>query len=152
MSSQNPPSTGDSSWQGGGPDESTDPRWRPPPEQQAPSGWGPDQYGRQPDPYGQAPVAPSGATTALVLGICGIVVLPLILSIPAWIIGKQARDEAERLPGRPGWSTANVGYILGIIGTLLGVFGILLFLFVIGSFFSIASVVDPSGLLGLVAP
>lgn len=138
--SSDPPPSGDPLWQGGDrTDESTDPRWRPQPQQPQESRWEPSQGGWQPDGRGQAPVAPGSATTALVLGICGIVVCPLVLSIPAWIIGKNARDECERIPGRPGWGNANAGYILGIIGTVLGILVIVAFLV---WFVALASLVD----------
>ncbi|MEV4423577.1 DUF4190 domain-containing protein [Patulibacter sp. NPDC049589] len=130
MSDQKPPPSGDPLWHGRAREgEPPDPGWQAP-LQQPPPGWGPPpQQQWSPDPYGQygqAPPSSGSATTALVLGICGIVLCPLVLSIPAWIIGKNARDEAERLPGRPNWGNANAGYILGIIGTILGIVAVVI--------------------------
>lgn len=62
---------------------------------------------------------PSQATTALVLGIVGIVCCQ-ILGIPAWIIGQKeldAIDAGRRDPTNRG--TANAAKILGIVGTVL---------------------------------
>lgn len=99
--------------------------WAPP--QGPPLAAGPNLYA----PLGYGPVypAPSGAITALILGILGIVALPLICSIPAIVIGKRAQQEARELPGQPGLGQARAGYICGIIGTVWG--AILLILIVI---------------------
>lgn len=88
-------------------------------------------------PYPVEPPATSKATTAMVLGICGLVVCPGALSIPAWILGQQAVREIDASGGRLGGrSQAQAGYILGIIGT---VFAALLILAVVGLIvFSIA--------------
>lgn len=94
-----------------------------------------DPFGRpvQPGPpmYPGAaiPPAPGSATTALVLGILGIVLCPLLLSIPAWIVGAQARREARALPGQPGYGNANAGFILGIVGTVI--WGLIIALYVV---------------------
>lgn len=122
MSNEHQPPSGDPSWRGDDrPRDGPDARWQQPSQPTQQHGWGPPQQGWQPDPYGPPAQAPGSATTALVLGILGIVLCPLVLSIPAWIVGKNARDEAEQLPGRPGWGNANAGYVLGIIGTVLGI-------------------------------
>ena len=77
----------------------------------------------------------SESTTALVLGILGIVVCG-ILGPFAWYIGNRevrAIDEGRRDPSNRG--SANAGKILGIVGTvLLGlgvIVGIVVLLFVI---------------------
>lgn len=79
---------------------------------------------------------PDSATMALVLGIGGVF-LPLILSIPAWIVGGQGRRESRALPGRPGYGMATTGWILGILGTigwiLVGLTVVLGVLWLIGS-------------------
>lgn len=65
------------------------------------------------------PGAPPGsATMALVLGIGGVLFLPLLLSIPAWIVGARGRRESAALPGRPGYGMATTGWILGIVATI----------------------------------
>lgn len=83
-------------------------------------------FGYQP-PYPEA----SGATAALVLGILGIVILPLFLSIPAIIIGDKAQKQARMIPGQPGLGMARAGYICGIVGTVLGCLGLLFWLVII---------------------
>ena len=62
----------------------------------------------------------SSATLALLLGIAGILVLPVLLSMPAWVVGGRARRESRALPGRPGYGMATTGWVLGILGTVFG--------------------------------
>ena len=95
--------------------------------QQGPPYGAPQQY---PPPYGyyqqQAPKHPS-ATTALVLGIIGLVGIvmcggiTLVLSPFAWGIGGRAVKEIDQAqPGTySGRDLANAGRIMGIIGTVL---------------------------------
>lgn len=66
---------------------------------------------------------PGSATMALVLGIGGLLFLPMFLSIPAWVVGARARRESRALPGRPGYGMATTGWILGIASTLFWVVG-----------------------------
>lgn len=71
----------------------------------------------------------SQATTALVLGILGLV-LCQILAPFAWYIGNKevdAIDAGRRAPENRG--TGNAGRILGIIGTVLLVIGVIVGLF-----------------------
>lgn len=76
----------------------------------------------------------SQATTALVLGILGIVICGFLAPF-AWNIGNKelaAIDSGRRPPENRG--TANAGRILGIIGTvLLGVGIVVLILVVAGA-------------------
>ena len=53
---------------------------------------------------------------ALVLGILGITTCPLILSIPAVIVGSQARTKIRNDPMLEGDSLARAGVILGWVG------------------------------------
>ena len=70
-------------------------------------------------PMQYAPDHPQ-ATTALVLGIVGIVVCAGLLSPVAWWIGKKAVDEIDASQGRLGGrGAAQAGFILGIIGTCI---------------------------------
>ncbi|NSW79580.1 MAG: DUF4190 domain-containing protein [Chthonomonadetes bacterium] len=77
-------------------------------------------------PPTQAPPVPmagggpsSQATTALVLGILSLLCCGL-LSIPAYIVGKQELDRINRgLSPVEGRGLAQAGYILGIIGMVL---------------------------------
>lgn len=84
-------------------------------------------------PASQYPEA-SQATTALVLGILGLVVCAGITSPFAWVMGNnelKAIDAGRRPPENRG--TANAGKILGIIGTVflgLGIIALVLFLLV----------------------
>jgi uncharacterized membrane protein YjgN (DUF898 family) len=59
------------------------------------------------------------ATTALVLGILGIVVCGILAPF-AWSIGNKAVNEIDRSGGQLGGrGSANAGRILGIVGTVL---------------------------------
>jgi hypothetical protein len=94
----------------------------PPPYGQAPPPYGPGPGA----PYGYPPTAPSGATTALVLGILSLIFCPVLLSIPAIVIGRRAMAEAEALPGQPGRGAAQTGMVLGWVTLGLAVVGLLL--------------------------
>jgi uncharacterized membrane protein YjgN (DUF898 family) len=86
--------------------------------QQQPYGY----YGQP--PMGYAPDHPK-ATTALVLGILGLVVCGLIAPF-AWRIGKRTLDEIDGSHGQLGGrGTAQAGYVLGIIGTVVLLLGLL---------------------------
>jgi hypothetical protein len=80
------------------------------------------------------------AVVALVLGILGITTCPLILSIPAVIVGSQARTKIRTDPTLEGESLARAGVILGWVGIGLAavgiVFAILALVFSVSSGFS----------------
>jgi uncharacterized membrane protein YjgN (DUF898 family) len=103
-----------------------------------------DPYRQQP-PYGQMPYGqPQGyppvayapdhprATTALVLGILGIVLCQVVAPF-AWRIGKRTVDEIDASHGQLGGrGSAQAGYVLGIIGTALLVLGLVALLLFAG--------------------
>jgi len=98
----------------------------PHPDQDQPGYWQQQSqqqpYGQQPG-YGQLPVqfAPDHpkATTALVLGILGVV-LCQVLAPFAWSIGKKTVAEIDASRGAVGGrGSAQAGYVLGIVGTVL---------------------------------
>jgi hypothetical protein len=71
------------------------------------------------------------ATTAMVLGIIGLVGLALcggitlVLSPFAWVMGAKAVREIDAQPGRyAGRDRAQGGKIMGIIGTVLLIIGV----------------------------
>lgn len=94
-------------------------------------------YGQPPHPGHYAPPGHGGeqhpsATTALVLGIVGLVGivlcggLTLLLSPVAWWMGGRAVKEIDAAPGRyRGRDQAQGGRIMGIIGTVLLALGLL---------------------------
>jgi hypothetical protein len=91
--------------------------------------------------YGAKPATEGSAITALVLGIAGIFVLPLFLSIPAIIVGKNAQKKIDASGGSLGGTEmAKAAVVCGWIGTAIGI------LFVIGfiviAVASVASVED----------
>lgn len=74
---------------------------------------------------------PSQATTALVLGIVGIVLCGILAPF-AWVVGSKevkAIDAGRRDPSNRGVATA--GKILGIVGTVVLAVGMLVTLFVL---------------------
>jgi hypothetical protein len=64
------------------------------------------------------------AVTALVLGIAGIILLPIICSTLAIIFGSIARGETRRDPSLGGRGMATAGLVLGIIGVVI--FGLII--------------------------
>jgi len=141
MSENQPPSyPGDSSGQ------QPDPGAQQPTAQQPPGQAYPGQQPYQGQPYGApqpgypvpgqvwGPPLPKhpNATTALVLGIVGLVSilvcggLLLFLSPFAWAIGSKAVREIDANPNAYGGrSEANTGRITGMIGTVLLILGVI---------------------------
>jgi hypothetical protein len=71
-----------------------------------------------PDGSYRPPPNHRSATTALVLGILGVVCCPIFGPF-AWGIGKKAVDEIDGSGGGIGGrGLAQAGYILGIVGTV----------------------------------
>lgn len=64
------------------------------------------------------PADPPGTVGALVWGVVGVTVLPLIGSIVAIVMGGNARDRAAAM-GRPEPSMALAGRVLGWVGLAL---------------------------------
>jgi hypothetical protein len=93
----------------------------------------PQGWGAPPPGYGPVPDHPK-ATTALVLGILGLVLCQLLAPV-AWVVGKRSRDEIDASGGRYGGrGSAQAGYVMGVIGTILIVVTLLFVIavFVIG--------------------
>ncbi len=80
------------------------------------------QQGPPPPPAeaGQEKRTSGKATAALVLGIIGIFLLPVICSTLAIIFGVMGRNETEADPTLGGRGMATAGLVLGIIGLILG--------------------------------
>ena len=98
------------------------PGYGPPPAYGQPPYGGAPGYGGQP---GHPPDHPK-ATTALVLGILGIVICGVLAPF-AWRIGKRTVDEIDASNGQLGGrGAAQAGYVLGLIGTILLVLGLVL--------------------------
>jgi hypothetical protein len=73
------------------------------------------------------------AIAALVLGICGLVVFPLI-GVLAIVFGYRARDEIRRDPTVGGDGLATAGIILGWIATVLVALGLLFVILFLAAF------------------
>lgn len=68
------------------------------------------------------PVAHRKATSALVLGIVGMLCCPIVFSVMAIVFGSQAKNEIDRDPSaysNRGMATA--GIVLGVVGLIFGV-------------------------------
>src|SRR4051794_28182371 len=92
---------------------------QPPPQEQQP--W---QQGEWVPP----PPTSGSATASLILGVCGLVVCPLICSVLALVFGYKARGEIDRSNGGlGGGGAALAGIVLGWIGVVICVlFGLLI--------------------------
>jgi Domain of unknown function (DUF4190) len=103
-------------------------QWQQPQQPQQP----PRQGNWQQQPDGQwvqvgGNASNGKATTALVLGILGLVFCPFICSIAALVLGYQARNEIDGSGGMQGGrSNATAGIVLGWIGIGLVVAGFIL--------------------------
>jgi hypothetical protein len=108
---------------------------QPPYGQQQPP-YDPYQATRQQQAYGYgfspAPPAHGSATTAMVLGLIGLIGIlfcggiTLILSPFAWAIGGKAVREIDANPGvYSGREQAFAGKVMGIIGTILLILGVI---------------------------
>ena len=83
------------------------------------------------------------ATTSLVLGILGVVILlftagvaflfSLPMSIAAWIMGAQGRRKVATGETTYGDGIAHAGVILGIVGVVLGIVGMVVWIVLIAS-------------------
>lgn len=130
------------------------PGWQGQPGQQQPGwgqqqpGWGQQQpgWGHQQPGWGQQPAwgqqqwgapqvreQPPLGIAALIAGIAGLTVLPVIASVAAVILGYAARSTVRQDPYRYSDTLGLIGRVLGWIGVGLGV----LFLLFIGFFFSL---------------
>ena len=126
------------------PSEGDRPAPPPPPGPPGAPGYG---YGYGPQYPVYRTVDHPKATTALVLGLVGILggltcYLPLALGPWAWVIGRRAVKEIDADPQRfGGRSQAMTGYVLGIVCTVLLVLGLLAFIaFLVFAFaFSVGS-------------
>jgi hypothetical protein len=93
----------------------------------------------QPPQWGAPPTRESGsAIAALILGICGFLVCPLVCSIAAIVCANKAFTEIDGSGGRvTGRGMAQAGLILGWIGVALCALGLILlvalFVFAIGA-------------------
>jgi hypothetical protein len=120
----------------------------------------PQEYGSPQNPYG-SPYQPAyaggvvpdhpSATTAMVLGIIGLVGialcggLTLVLSPAAWIVGAKAVREIDAVPGRyAGRDRAQAGKVMGIIGTVLLALGIVAVIAIVVVVIAVGSSTDPS--------
>ncbi len=131
---------GEGSWQPGS--------WQEP-APETPAWQQPQQPGQQQGGWQKAPdgswvqtggVQSSGkSTAALVLGILGLVVCPLICSVLALIFGYQARSQIDASGGRMGGrGNATAGIVLGWIGIAI----VAAFLILLGIGLSVGSSPD----------
>ena len=96
--------------------ESQPPQWQQSQPQQPQ--WGQPQ---QQQPW-QPQTTPGSATAALILGICALLVCPIICAPLALVYGNKARNEIDASGGRLGGrGMATAGIVLGWIGVAYAV-------------------------------
>ena len=106
--------------------ESQQPQWQQQQSQQP-------QWGQQQPPY-QQQTTPGSATAALILGICALLVCPIICAPLALIYGNKARNEIDGSGGRLGGrGMATAGIILGWIGIAWAVLWVIYIIVVIAA-------------------
>jgi hypothetical protein len=71
------------------------------------------------------------AIASLVLGVTGLFVFPIVLSLLAVIFAGKAREEMRANPGVSGEGLATAGLVLGWVGLVIGAIGVLALLFVL---------------------
>jgi hypothetical protein len=95
------------------------PTWQPPGEA--------ERAGSAPAPV--QPTRTSGkATASLVLGIIGILILPIVFSVLAIVFASIARREIEADPSLGGKGLATAGLVTGIVGLVGGLILVVLLL------------------------
>ena len=105
------------------------PQWQQPQSQEPQSQ---PQWGDQQQQWQPSPQTPGSATAALILGICGIVLCPLICGPLAIVYGNKAKGEIRSSNGRlGGQGLAQAGVVMGWIGVAFAVLGILFFVIAI---------------------
>ena len=106
--------------------QSDQPSWQQPQQDQ----WGQQQqpqWGDQQQQWQSGPSTPGSATAALILGICALVICPLICGPLAIVYGNKAKSEINSSNGNLGGAgLATAGIVLGWIGVAFAVIGILL--------------------------
>ena len=95
-------------------------------DEQRPQAW-PPQPPDAPLQWQPPPPSSGKATAALIMGILGLIVCPLVCSVAALVLGYSARGEIDRSGGTLGGrGSAVAGIVLGWIGVaLVAVFAIL---------------------------
>jgi uncharacterized protein DUF4190 len=73
------------------------------------------------------------AVVALVLGIAGFFVCPIVSSLAAVLVGRSARDEIDADPRLGGRGVAQAGLVLGVVGLMLWVLGIIAYVALIAA-------------------
>ena len=61
------------------------------------------------------------AIAAMVMGICGLIICPFFLSVPAIVFGAIAMRDTKDNPKLDGRGMAIAGFVTGIVGTSLSV-------------------------------
>ena len=75
----------------------------------------------------------SKAVASLALGVAGFVIVPVVCSVIAIILGSQAKHEIEADPRLGGESMARAGVILGWVGLVFSAVGLLIIFLIAAS-------------------
>jgi hypothetical protein len=68
------------------------------------------------------------AVAALVLGIAGLLIAPIVCSTLAIVFGVLARRDIDQRPALTGRGLATAGIVLGVLGLALGLVWLVVFL------------------------
>ncbi len=92
-----------------------------PPDPIAPPGFAPPQPPDRPPVATTAPAKRTSgkATASLVVGVLGWLICPIVLSVAAIVLARQAQREIAANPGLGGQSTAQAGLIVGVLGLVV---------------------------------
>ena len=75
------------------------------------------------------------AIAAFILGIGGLLVFPLVLSIAAIIVAGKAREEIGRDTDITGDGLATAGLVLGWVGVVVGLIEVIVLIVFLAAFF-----------------
>jgi hypothetical protein len=103
-----------------------------------PSGWQQPPTGGYGTPWPQEPQDPPVAIAALVCGIAGFVLFPILPHIAAVICGAKGRRLAREEPHRYKSGLATAGWAMGLVGLGLAALGVLLVVLFLAAFASFA--------------
>ena len=73
------------------------------------------------------------AIASLILGVGGFLIIPIVLSVLAIILGRSAKREIAERPGLGGEGLASAGVVLGWIGIAFGALAVFMLVIALGT-------------------